>query len=174
MLRSTAEFSDCGLFRWNLCRQWDEGPAVCFVMLNPSIAGADVDDPTITRCIGFARAWGFGSLWVRNLSPFIATEPANLIRAMHRVDVSGGKRGTIELMASCNASLLVAAWGNPATKAMVGRFLEIAGDKDIWCLGTTKAGSPKHPLYLKGDTLPIPFKGCDGKDWRDCLVRGAH
>ena len=65
-----AQLSDCQKYRYALWRRWGEGSQVVFVMLNPATADAAKDDPTIRRCIGFARAWEFGSLAVGNLFAF--------------------------------------------------------------------------------------------------------
>jgi hypothetical protein len=77
-----ATLSDCGRYRYRLWRRWADGPTVLFVMLNPSTADADVDDPTIRRCIGFARSWGAGALEVVNLYAWRATQPAELKAAV--------------------------------------------------------------------------------------------
>src|SRR4051812_15620668 len=69
-MKTTAEFSPCRRYRFALWRRWDSGPQVLFAMLNPSTADETTNDPTIRRCIGFARAWGFGSLAVGNLFAF--------------------------------------------------------------------------------------------------------
>ena len=92
-MKRSAEISECGKYRWWLRRRWADGPVVCFVMLNPSTADAEQDDPTIRRCIGFAQAWGCGALEVRNLFPFRATNPADMLKAAKAgVDIRGGSR----------------------------------------------------------------------------------
>ena len=67
MADTGATLSPCGRYRYRLTRRWGDGGAVAFVMLNPSTADAEKDDPTIRRCIGFAREWRFGRLIVVNL-----------------------------------------------------------------------------------------------------------
>jgi len=121
-MKRSAEISDCGQFRWWLQRRWADGPLVCFVMLNPSTADAEQDDPTIRRCIAFARSWGFGALSVRNLFPFRATKPADLKRAVRSIDVTGGQRGLGELAVAATADLVIAAWGANATECAAQRF----------------------------------------------------
>ena len=80
-MQRDALFSPCGTYRYRLTRRWAEGPAVAFIMLNPSTADGSVDDPTIRRCIGYGQSWGYGALAVGNLYAFRATEPQELRRA---------------------------------------------------------------------------------------------
>ena len=63
---SGAELSGDRYYRYSLWRQWDEGPSVLWIMLNPSTADVYVDDPTIRRCVGFAKAWGCSRIEVRH------------------------------------------------------------------------------------------------------------
>lgn len=113
----SAEISECGRYRWWLRRSWlayKDGLFVpgkgvcCFVMLNPSTADGTQDDPTIRRCIGFAKSWGYNGLSVRNLFAWRATDPKELFNAE---TVTGGQRGDSELLAACTSDLLVLAWG---------------------------------------------------------------
>lgn len=148
-----ATLSECGTYRYQLWRIWDKSKPLClFVMHNPSTADADEDDPTIRRCIGFAKSWGYGGIYVGNLSPFRATNPKDML-----------SRTKMELCPLLNNSFLkemrrkcsmhVLAYGNPITKTIAPRRF-----RDQWyCLKTTKAGNPCHPLYLKSDLKPIPF-----------------
>ena len=147
--------------RYWLRRTWDETlEAVAFVMLNPSTADAVEDDPTIRRCIGFAKAWGYGGIEVVNVYNLRATNPKEL---WNDADLLG--LWTRETLAEHLDSLglhnsdVVAAWGNHAKAEDV---LDLVGAlKDqffrLQCLGTNKNGSPKHPLYLKADTIRQPW-----------------
>lgn len=166
ILRS-AEVSDCGRYRWWLRRSWTyqnlEGTkrgkgVVCFVMLNPSTADGTQDDPTIRRCILFAQSWGYDTLSVRNLFPWRATDPKELFNA---TTVTGGHRGDIELLAAMTADLVVAAWGagvpfDRDVEAM--KLFEAFPNKEIYCLGLTKHGKPRHPLYVKSIAQPQLFR----------------
>lgn len=148
-VRRSAEISECGRYRWWLRRSWNTGQGVvCFIMLNPSTADAEIDDPTIRRCMGFARRWGFQVLDVRNLFPFRATDPKELLTV---TDPSGGHRGTIELQTAVTADKIVAAWGSwvPFGHEHLVRIL--MPDSQLWCLGKTKSGAPRHPLYVRAD-----------------------
>lgn len=154
--QSGATISDCGLYRYHLWRVWDdEKPTLCFVMLNPSTADAAEDDPTIRRCIGFAKRDGYGGISVRNLFALRATNPAELSKAKDPVGPDNDKH----LFMSCalisrlsHRARLVAAWG----KLPSGRLLRARAQRGInivrvnapHCLGVNKDGSPKHPLYL--------------------------
>ena len=164
-----AEISDCGLYRWWLRRSWTlmnernehvVGKGVCcFVMLNPSTADDTQDDPTIRRCINFAISWGFDALSVRNLFPWRATDPRELFRAE---TVTGANRGDCELLTALTADIVIAAWGGdvPFRRDVwaIEKFRKVAPDKPIYCLGTTKHGHPRHPLYVKAETQPILFE----------------
>lgn len=166
MIRS-AEISECGRYRWWLRRSWqiwESGEHVtgkgvcCFVMLNPSTADGEQDDPTIRRCIGFARSWGYDTLSVRNLFPWRATDPRELFKAE---TVTGGHRGDTELLAAATADMLVAAWGSSVPfgrdKQALEMFSEHFAAVPIYCLGKTKNGNPRHPLYVRADAKPVSF-----------------
>lgn len=153
---SGAAISECGLYRYHLWRIWDdERPILCFVMLNPSTADAFDDDPTIRRCLGFAKRDGYGGISVRNLFALRSTDPSALLRAVDPVGPDNPKH----LLACRNVSLmtrLVAAWGKlPGGKAMRSRAqnsINYVRMNDPHCLGRNADGSPRHPLYLRADT----------------------
>jgi len=160
-IKRTAELSLDG-YRWWLQRRWGDGPVVCFVMLNPSVADAERDDPTIKRCIAFAQALGFGALSVRNLYPFRATDPKDLTKAiMAGVNVRGGERGNSELAAARSADLVVAAWGAYPCTQRAREFLDMMSQKPVWCIRKNDSGSPVHPLYQKVTDSPASFYRCD-------------
>jgi hypothetical protein len=154
MLRSAA-FSPCRIYRYALSRVWDSNlPTVLFVGLNPSTADERNDDPTIRRCIGFARRWNLGGLVMVNLFAFRSTRPSILLAA---ADPVGPANDMHILAAARTAERIVLAWGTCG--AHLGRdrtVLAMLPDAD--CLGTTKHGHPKHPLYLKGNTRLRPFR----------------
>jgi hypothetical protein len=155
-LSRAAEVSSCGRYRYWLRRTWasgGNGRVVCFVMLNPSTADAAVDDPTIRRCMGFARAWGYSVLTVLNLFALRATDPAELRTAVDPV----GPFGNVHLGAGKLADLVIAAWGANVPFGRDRTAVRLLTGKPLFCLGTTKAGHPRHPLYVRADQLPIPF-----------------
>ncbi len=146
-----ARFSRCGRFRTALSRCWDGGlPRIAFIGLNPSTADAHQDDPTLRRCMGFARREGAGSLVVVNLFGFRATRPADLWAAGAPVGASTDRVLRQELR---ECALVVLCWGNLPSWA-VGRAQTVLGMVDLvglppMHLGLTRAGHPRHPLYTR-------------------------
>jgi hypothetical protein len=146
-----AVLSPCRHYRYQLTRTWDEAlPAVAFIGLNPSTADAELDDPTVRRCIGFAREWGFGKLILVNLFALRSTDPTKLYTAAAPV---GPENDRWLRLAARNAETLVAAWGVHGD--LNGRANQVrALLPNLMCLGRTRAGHPRHPLYLaKATTL---------------------
>lgn len=161
-LRSTAEFSPCGLYRWLLTRQWDEAlPMMPLVMLNGSTADASVNDPTITRCMGFGRRAGAGGLLVANIYGLRSTDPARLKVAGDPFGADNDKAlALVARYAVDRGVAIVCAWGVHGSYLNADkRFLAIAKHHGarLECLGKTKDGHPRHPLYLKSDTPFEPF-----------------
>jgi hypothetical protein len=152
-----------GTYRYRLSRIWgtDPGPGrlVNFIMLNPSTADATEDDPTIRRCVGFARSWGFGGIVVTNLFAFRATEPKDMISAF---DPYGPENDGYVFATAARSPLVVCAWGAHGTLhhrgAEVVRGLR-ARDITPHHLGLTKGGQPRHPLYLPGAARPVAWEG---------------
>jgi hypothetical protein len=165
LIERSAEISDCGRYRWWLRRKLnsDNNQVVCFVMLNPSTADAAVDDPTIRRCMEFARDWRYSILDVRNLFAYRATKPAELKRVDNPV---GGSRGDIELRVALTADLVIAGWGKNAPKRRVWDVEKLFKGKPVYCLGLNEDGSPQHPLYIPSNRLPFPFWNCDNADMK--------
>lgn len=159
-----ATISDCGTYRYDLTRRWGDGPQACFIMLNPSTADASQDDPTIRRCIGFAKSWGCGSLVVVNLWALRSTDPKALLT---HPDPRGPLNYAIVEQHVRTSWPVVAAWG--AFKARRGLYpidVEYVAARcgvTLQCLGTTKDGHPRHPLYVKS-TQPLDtfHNGGDG------------
>lgn len=163
-LEPSAVLSDDGIYRYLLERTWRRSaPPLVFVMLNPSTADADHDDPTIRRCIGFAKANAAGGIRVINLFAYRSTDPGRLLLAPDPVgpDNPSITAGTLYTAAAAG-STVVAAWGSagdlPAVANMVRRFRDLAdGLVTLHCLGTTFAGHPRHPLYVPNDTPLVPW-----------------
>jgi hypothetical protein len=148
-----------GKYRYRLWRIWDESlPKVLFIMLNPSTADGLRDDPTIRRCMKFAKAWGFGGIYVGNLFAYRSTDPDNLyFHYGNDQDIVGPENDKYidEMATMCQK--VVFAWGNYG--GLMGRGIDLAYKfQDAYCLGHTKIGHPAHPLYLKKTTELKPFK----------------
>jgi hypothetical protein len=153
----SAYISADGRYRYSLVRHVAPltGEGTCtFVMLNPSTANAEQDDPTIRRCIGFAREWGYERLKVVNLYAFRATKPVDLWVA----DDPVGPENDCEISKSLGGSdLTIAAWGAHARSDRLARFAEVFAGWRFYALGLTKDGAPRHPLYLRGDSQPFIY-----------------
>jgi hypothetical protein len=150
---STAAISHDGLYRWSLERRWDHRPSLGFVMLNPSTADADVDDPTIRRCIGFAQREGHGGIYVVNLYALRATKPAHLLDYPDpegHANVGAFMALPERVVVAYGAH--VSMGGLPASKAAQWLRDEARQRHILYCLGITKDGHPRHPLYVRGDT----------------------
>jgi hypothetical protein len=155
-MKKDAVISECKKYRYTLSRTWEENkPGVVFLMLNPSTADAALDDPTIRRCIGFAKSWGFGSLTVLNLFAYRATNPKELLL---QADPVGPLNGSFLHSAFQTSSPIICAWGN---SSIVDRLLKqvknyfplyAAKLERLAYLDLSVNGTPKHPLYLPGDT----------------------
>jgi hypothetical protein len=152
-----ATISECGRFRYRLGRRWSDGPTLLFVMLNPSTADADIDDPTIRRCIGFGRSHVFGAIEVVNLYAWRATDPADLRRHAWPV----GPDNDQHIQAAVEASDRVCvAWGASAGESpRPGEVLPVirGAGRHPFCLGVTRSGHPSHPLYRPAMSILLPF-----------------
>lgn len=144
MIEKYAHLSKCKKYRYALWRIWDESkPAVMFVCLNPSTADEVEDDPTIRRCIGFARSWGYGALCVANLFAFRSTNPSVIFSEK---DPVGQENDNWLLSLAKDSEIVVAAWGNQG--AYLGRSKEVLKLlSTVYCLKLNKSGEPAHPLY---------------------------
>ncbi|PCR88706.1 hypothetical protein CP557_21800 [Natrinema ejinorense] len=153
--RSDAVLSDDGEYRYRLTRTWDAAkPTVAFLMLNPSTADASEDDPTIRRCLGFAKDWGYGSLVVANLFGLRTPDPSNLRDHPNPI----GPDNDDHLRDVCtDAAQVVAAWGANGSLQDRARAVAKSLETDLYALDTTKAGHPVHPLYQPKDAEPEPW-----------------
>lgn len=154
-----AVISLCGRYRYRLTRQWANGPTATFIMLNPSTADALTDDPTIRRCLAYARAWDCGSLTVVNLYAWRATDP----RQLWTVEDPVGPDNDSHLVEAAQAAgrtgaPLVAAWGANAKTDRIAQVLSLTGMGALTALDVTTTGQPKHPLYLRADLTPKPWR----------------
>jgi hypothetical protein len=154
-----AIFSEDRKFRYELTRKWGSADPhrLLFIMLNPSIADEQVDDPTQRRCRGFAKSLGFDGYTVANIFALVSTDPTKLQRASNIIGVEND--AYLNLLHSIS-DMTIAAWGTwgkiLSRGTLVARSLSVI--KPLMCLGQNKDGSPKHPLYLRHDVTPRNFK----------------
>ncbi len=156
-VNSRAVYSGCGLYRHALHRDWGAGPRLAWVMLNPSTATEAQNDPTIARCVGRARALGFGGIAVGNLFGLRATDPRALRTA---ADPVGAGADAALLAALDGAAQVICAWGNHGT--LHGRGAQVLGmlrgsGLPLVHLGLTALGQPRHPLYVAASVPLIPL-----------------
>ena len=151
-----AVFSSDRQYRYRLWRVWDESLPLClFVMLNPSTADASKNDPTVRRCIGFARSWGYGGLLVGNLFALRSTDPSVLYQAEY--PVGSDNDGALFDMAR-QAGLVIAAWGTHGKHLDRGAEVIANRPSALYHLGLTAGGYPRHPLYVPSATRPVLLK----------------
>lgn len=156
---ATATFNAARTHRYQLTRTWSPNyPPAVFLMLNPSTAGAFEVDPTITRCIRFARRENAGGLVVVNLFALRSTDPSVLA---HHGNPIGHSNNRLIVESVQDATVVIAGWGVPGQLA--GRDREVCGllaerGVVLKCLGRNKDSSPKHPLYVRGDQPLEPYR----------------
>lgn len=154
-----AIISDCGKYRYQLSREWSNSPSsVRWIMLNPSTADATTDDRTISRCIEFSKRWGCGRLYVCNLYAFRATKPADMWK--HRKDGGDiiGPDNDYHLVNTPGDITVFACGGNAEPERLRAVYALLDGSTPIRCLVQNADGTPKHPLYVKGDTPLIHWR----------------
>lgn len=156
-MRKDAILSECGTYRYRLDREWNNNLSkIAFIMLNPSIADADIDDPTIRRCISFAEKLGHGGLVVGNLFALRSTSPKNLYNHVDPVGI-GNDIHLISIARSVER--VVCAWGTH------GKFMHrdntvreiLKTFRPLNALKITADGSPGHPLYIPSETKLLEF-----------------
>lgn len=163
--KGNATFSMDGLYRYHLVR-WlrDGGARIVWVMLNPSIAGASEDDPTIRRCVGFSKRLGAASMEVMNLFARISTDPKGLLKEADPVGPRNQEylKDRVGLLKASYPGVVerplhvIAAWGAMPKKVMsIAKPLieNLRKATPLKCLGTTRDGHPRHPLYLSAEAL---------------------
>ena len=177
LMKMTAKFSSCNRYRYKLGRYWDNTkPRVIFCLLNPSTADAYKNDPTIRRCINYAIRWQYGGLEILNIFAYRATNPKDMLSSpidpVGEYNHDAFKQAIKQTRDHFNEineyendyynPRVICGWGTHGTHQDQGEhaldWLEREG-ATILALDTTKAGLPKHPLYLKADLLPSPYSG---------------
>lgn len=150
-------FDETKTYRYLLTCSWGAGEGtVTFVMLNPSIGDEERCNPTMKRCVDFARDWGYRSMHVVNLFSCISVKPTGLLEID---DPVGANNDAHIVQAAAGSDLVVFAWGAKYGD-IGGRDQEVAAllrDVPLHCIGKTKHGHPRHPLYLKKNLKPVAF-----------------
>lgn len=163
-------FSEDRVYRYTLWREWDvdslTGCAddlsnghkfVQFIGLNPSTADETKDDPTLRKCVGFAKRWGFGALCMTNLFAFRATDPREMKRFIHPY---GPDNNEHLARVAKHAGMVVAAWGtngdhNERDMEVIDMMRDLG--VQLHCLRMTASGYPEHPLYVPYTVTPVPL-----------------
>jgi len=155
MIESSAIFSDDRVYRYVLTRSWDTGKPKCmFIGLNPSTADEIDNDPTVRRCINFARDLDYGTLVMMNIFGLRSTDPKVLY---HSIDPVGPDNDYWLRTKKDEVNMVIAAWGNHGRLNQRSVHV-ITMIHEFHVLGITKLLEPKHPLYLRQDLYPIPYK----------------
>jgi len=170
-MKGDAKFSPDRKYRYMLSRTWAEGGLFClFICLNPSTADEVKNDPTITRCVNFARDWGFSSMLFGNLFALRSTDPKALYTEFDPVGPENDY--WLKKMASA-ADRIVLAWGEhgrcrnrglavldmvryPSVFHRSGEYKGVPfPPRPLYCFAQNKSGQPKHPLYLPRTDEPV-------------------
>lgn len=158
-VESSAVLSADEVYRYELRRIWDDTlPRCAWIMLNPSTADHEHDDPTIRRCMAFARAWGYGAIVVRNLFALRATKPRELLTHPDPV----GPENDEYLRAGVTwDDLVMCAWGTHGAirdrgPRLLERYTECGAV--LHTFGLTQGGHPRHPLYVPSATTPTRWE----------------
>ena len=152
--RMSAVISDCGNYRYVLERDKGKKPLV-FMMLNPSTADANVDDPTIRRCRRFASDNGYSGIVVVNLFAFRATKPKDLFAAKDPI----GPMNELYISEKTIQQDVCCAWGAnaPSDRVQAVKSVLAYTEANTLCLGITKSGAPRHPLYVKASQKLVSY-----------------
>lgn len=166
----SAVFSPCGTYRYELRRVWGKGAPLVWLMLNPSTADAYKLDPTITRCVRFAKRWGYPGIIVANLFPFRSPHPSKLAEwwrgsAPGKADAMVENFNWIGRAAEESDGVIVAFGAHPLAKHVAGQIEDFIDPHEYpcRCLGHTGDFSPLHPLArgrnrVPDDIQPIPWQ----------------
>ena len=151
------EYSHDEVYRWWYQRRWSSGPTLCFVGLNPSTGDTEGKPrPTLRKVVGWAKREGCGAVVVVNLFGYRATQPDALFTA--GVDIVGDCNDETIARLSRDAAITLAAWGaDKRASARAGDVIDLLSAPQ--CVGTTKSGAPRHPLYVRSSEVLQPFVG---------------
>ena len=152
-----AVFSRCETYRYTLERRWSRGPLLLWVLLNPSTADAETDDPTNRRGIRFSIKWGYAGCVFVNLFAHRTPYPIEMVRAEEPI----GPENDFHIRDQAGKCQdIVVAWGtHGAHNGRDSEVINLLSEYSLSCLGITKHGFPKHPLYLNKNTERVDFAG---------------
>lgn len=153
----SAVFSPCRTYRYTLERKWNDGDKTLnFIMLNPSTADENLEDPTIRRCCFFAKDNSFDGVIITNLFAFRATLPSDMKKYPWP---TGPENDRYVLESASRASTVIAAWGSHGSHLnRSDAVCKLLSDIDLYCISLTKDGFPGHPLYLPKNAAPFLFR----------------
>jgi len=156
IMQKRAILDETRKYRYILTRKINQNPPILFIMLNPSTADEYQDDPTIRRIIEFTKSWGYGASIVMNIFAYRSSDPSELKKV---TDPIGSKNDYYLKLVSNHVDKIIVAWGvNGNYLKRAEKVIDSLPLKErVFCLETTKGGYPKHPLYVRGDIVPIPF-----------------
>ncbi len=154
-LADRSEYSDDQVYRWFYERRWGPGGSLCWIGLNPGTGDTDGKKrPTLDKVVRLARSLGLDAVTVVNLFAYRSTDPKALKRS--RVDIVGEHNDEAISDAVSAAAMTLAAWG--AGGRINGRGAVVAAaHPGMFCLGTTKHGEPRHPLYVPSALQPVRY-----------------
>lgn len=154
-MRRSADISSDGLYRWSLTRNWggSESKTVCWIMLNPSTADGETDDPTLRSIIKRTQAWGYGALVVVNRFPLRTPFPRTCKKWAKNAPADVMIHNSMVINAQMRkAKFVVAAWG------AADWLPEEPGVSGLYCIGANADGSPKHPLARGKHHVPTSME----------------
>lgn len=154
----TSEYSEDDRYRWWYERRWADGPALCWVGLNPSTGDTSGRPrPTLRKVVNRAMDAGFSAVMVVNLFSWRATRPKDLKRASVEHDIIGERTDEVIVAESKRAGLTLVAWGAHGSLLGRGRAVAEMLHQPV-CLGCTSGGQPLHPLYVAAATSTVPYR----------------
>jgi len=162
-LESTAEFSECKKHRYDLVRHFESGHGILnFILLNPSTATAQFNDPTIARCENYTLRHTYKTLVITNLFSWRDTSPKNMMASGKAGGTVNGDPKNIDRIIehACNAKTVICGWGNHGQfqerSMQVTSTLHKANIR-LFFLECNKSGEPKHPLYIAANRSAKPM-----------------
>lgn len=172
--KSKVGFSKCRTYRYFLKREWSEGAGnILFIMLNPSTADKNYNDPTVDKCMKWSIKWRYSSFTICNLFAYRETDRNKMLKLgreefnivgepvkkqFHFYRLINNKNDFWINQLAQTSEKIICAWGNEGS--FLDRdvqVLKMLKDCNLYAMKINKNASPGHPLYLKNDTEPVPY-----------------